>query len=62
MGSGVWPLSPTSGAASITDIGYFNGPAVHVSAFEQRRAFYAAALLNNNGVQVGGAGECNNPI
>jgi hypothetical protein len=62
MGSGVQPLSPTSGAAAITDVGYFGGPVVHLSVFEQRREFYAATLVNGNGVQVGGAGECNNPI
>jgi hypothetical protein len=60
MGSGETPPSPD--AASVTGIGYFSGPPVHISAFEQNRAFYSAAVISSNSMQFGGRGECNNPI
>ena len=60
MGSGEVPSAP--GVATVTDIGYFGGPSVHISAFAQNTSFYQAAVTGTTSMSYGGRGECNNPI
>ena len=60
MGNGKFASDST--AATITNVGYFAGPAVSISTVAQDPNRYSAAVFNGSSLRFGGPGACGNPI